>query len=122
MKGECHMAEMALTYHEVDGLLYPDIQMPEEQNLTNLGKYGRMAVKFLKENEPARYKTLYRFGMLEEKMKEVDEEANSLLDQLMENYLMKHKPQNPSSTMEMWKLREQAKMQAEEVVLNQIVM
>ncbi len=29
---------------------------------------------------------------------------------------MKHKPQNPSSTMEMWKLREQAKMQAEEVV------
>ena len=116
------MAEMALTYHEVDGLLYPDIQMPEEQNLTNLGKYGRMAVKFLKENEPARYKTLYRFGMLEEKMKEVDEEANNLLDELMESYLMKHKPQNPSSTMEMLKLREQAKMQAEEVVLNQVVM
>ena len=35
-------------------------------------------------------------------------------------YLAKHKPQNPTSTMEMWKIREQAKMQAEEVVLNQI--
>ena len=34
----------------------------------------------------------------------------------------KDKAQNPSSTMEMWKIREQAKMQAEEVVLNQIVM
>ena len=32
-----------------------------------------------------------------------------------------HLPQNPTSTMEMWKIREQAKMQAEEVVLNQIV-
>lgn len=48
--------------------------------------------------------------------------GNQLYDQLEEQYLMKHKPQNPSSTMEMWKIREQAKMQAEEVVLHQIVM
>ncbi|MGI6500633.1 MAG: TnpV protein [Anaerostipes sp.] len=115
------MAEMALMYHEVDGLLYPNIQM-EEQNLQNLGKYGRMAMKYLQENNPNRYKTLFRFGMLEEKMKEVEEEANQLLDQLMESYLQKHKPENPSSTMEMWKIREQAKMQAEEVVLHQVVM
>ena len=49
-------------------------------------------------------------------------EANQLYDRLEMQYLEKHKPQNPSSTMEMWKIREQAKMQAEEVVLNQIVM
>ena len=57
-----------------------------------------------------------------EALKEVEEEANQLLDQLMESYLQKHKPENPSSTMEMWKIREQAKMQAEEVVLHQVVM
>ena len=74
------------------------------------------------ENEPARYKTLMRFGKMYEKMSAVEEEANQLYDQLEEQYLMKHKPQNPSSTMEMWKIREQAKMQAEEVVLHQIVM
>ncbi|HGL3844231.1 TPA: TnpV protein [Enterococcus faecium] len=123
MKGELHMAA-EMTYHEVEGLLYPDIQMPEEQekNLKNLGKYGRMAMNYLKENEKSRFNSLYRFGKLAEKMHQVDEEANELLDQLMESYLEKHKPQNPSSTMEMWKLREQAKMQAEEVVLHQIVM
>ncbi|MGB4661533.1 MAG: TnpV protein [Mobilitalea sp.] len=105
-------------------MLYPDIQIPEpqEKNLMNLGKYGRMAMNYLKENERSRYNTLYRFGKLAEKMHQVDEEANELLDQLMESYLEKHKPQNPSSTMEMWKIREQAKMQAEEVVLHQIVM
>jgi hypothetical protein len=36
-------------------------------------------------------------------------------------YLAKHKPQNSASTVEMWKLREQAKQMAEEVVLSDIV-
>ncbi|HKM03049.1 MAG TPA: TnpV protein [Lachnospiraceae bacterium] len=94
----------------------------QEKNLMNLGKYGRMAMNYLKENERSRFNSLYRFGKLAEKMNQVDEEANELLDQLMESYLEKHKPQNPSSTMEMWKIREQAKMQAEEVVLHQVVM
>ncbi|MDD3138124.1 MAG: TnpV protein [Lachnospiraceae bacterium] len=98
--------------------------MPEEQekNLMNLGKYGRMAMNYLKENQRSRYNSLYRFGKLAEKMQQVEVEANELLDQLMEQYLLKHRPENSSSTMEMWKLREQAKMQAEEVVLHQIVM
>ena len=112
-----------MTYKEVGGLLYPQIEMPDEtEDLTKLGKYGRMAMNYLKENEPARYKTLMRFGKMYEKMSAVEEEANQLYDQLEMQYLAKHKPQNPSSTMEMWKIREQAKMQAEEVVLNQIVM
>ena len=54
------MAELTMTYHKVDGLLYPDIQMPEEQEvkLTNLGKYGILAMHYLKLIEPRRYKTL----------------------------------------------------------------
>ena len=54
-------------------------------------------------------------------MKEVDTEANSLMDKLMKDYLKKHKPENPFSTMEMWKLREQAKQIAEEEVYETIV-
>ena len=112
-----------LTYTEVDGILYPDIAMPDEtEELKKLGKYGRMEMKYLEENEQERYKPLLRFGKMYEKMAEGDEEANNLLDQLMEDYLAKHKPTDPSSTMEMWMIREQAKMQAEEIVLNQIVM
>ncbi|MGC6173962.1 TnpV protein [Lacrimispora sp. 38-1] len=112
-----------LTYKEVEGLLIPNITVPQNQevNLTNLGKYGIMAMSYLKENEKSRYNSLYRFGKLAEKMMEVEEEANQLLDQLMERYLSKHKPQDLNSTMEMWKIREQAKMEAEEIVLQQIV-
>ena len=81
-----------MTYKEVDGLLYPQIEMPDEtEDLTKLGKYGRMAMNYLKENEPARYKTLMRFGKMYEKMSAVEEEANQLYDQLEMQYLAKHK-------------------------------
>lgn len=51
----------------------------------------------------------------------MNEEAYELLDQMMKNYLEKHPAQNPGSTMEMWKLREQAKRMAEEFIFQDIV-
>ena len=121
-KGELHMVA-ELEYKEVDGLLYPVLEIPDEkENLARLGKYGRQAMKYLEENEPARYKNLLRTGRMTEKMLEVEEEANRMMEQLQNQYLIKNKPQNPSSTMEMWKLREQAKMMAEEIVLAEIVL
>ena len=114
------LAEM--NYKEVDGILYPELQMPDEtEDLRKVGKYGLLAMNYLKENEKARYKSLLRFGRLAEKMMAVDEEANQMLEQLMNRYLQKHKPQDTHSTMEMWKLREQAKRMAEEIVLKEIV-
>ena len=111
------------TFGRVDGLLYPVLEIPDEkENLARLGKYGRQAMKYLEENEPARYKNLLRTGRMTEKMLEVEEEANRMMEQLQKQYLKKNKPQNPSSTMEMWKLREQAKMMAEEIVLAEIVL
>ena len=117
------MAEMALKYREENGLLYPIIGRPDqEEEMKSLGKYGRMATRYLKENEPERYRSLMRFGKLAGKMKEVDGEANRLLDEIEESYLKKNRPKDSSSTMEMWKIREQARMQAEEIVLQQVVM
>ena len=36
-----------------------------------------------------------------------------MLDMIMNHYMNNHKLDNPDSTIEMWKLREQAKMQAD---------
>mgnify|MGYP002518011509 CR=1 FL=1 len=58
---------------------------------------------------------------IDEKLKEVEEEANQMLDNLMKSYLKKHPPKDRRSTMEMWKLREQAKQLAEEVIYGEIV-
>jgi hypothetical protein len=121
-KGELHMA-VELEYREVDGLFYPVLEMPDEsRDLAKLGRFGRQAVKYLEENEPGRYRNLLRTGRMAEKMLEVEEEAYQMMDQLQEQYLRKNKPQNPGSTMEMLKIRNQARMMAEEIVLSEIVL
>ena len=70
------MAEM-LTYHEgEDGMLYPNLTLPEEKvTLTNLGRFAVRAAQYLEDNHRERYLTLVRFGKLAEKMQEVEEEA-----------------------------------------------
>ena len=117
--------QMGGTYTEIDGILYPNIHIDEGQTETMqdafAGKYGDLWKKYMKENHPDRYYHLVRFGQLKQKAKEINEEANELLDRIMQQYLQKHKPRNQESTMEMWQLREQAKAMAEEVVLHDIV-
>lgn len=75
----------------------------------------------MKENHPDRYRHLLRFGKLMSKATEIDEEAYQLLDSITEKYLKSHPPKDCSSTMEMWRLREEAKGIAEEFIFQEIV-
>lgn len=63
----------------------------------------------------------YDLAGLRKKALEVNEEAYEMLESIEIKYLAKHKPVNSASTMEMWILREQAKMAAEEEVLLTVV-
>ncbi len=111
--------DLGVAYEERDGLFYPVVSMERES--VNVGKYGLLWMKYIKENAPDRYKSLLRFGKLEEKALEVNEDAYEMLESIEQRYLDSHKPVNPASTIEMWKLREQARMVAEETVLSAIV-
>ena len=115
------MEALELKYHEgEDGMYYPNLIL-EEETIQTLGKFGIMAMEYLKENHYPRFRCLVRTGLLNQKMKEVEEEANQMMESLMTTYLQKHRPEKPQSTMEMWKIREQGMRQAEEIVLYQIV-
>lgn len=111
---------MSGTYTEVDGVLYPDITISEEADVW-VGKYGLLWIDYMKSNHAERYRHHIRRGTLNTKALEVNEEAYEMLEEIVNQYLAKHKPQNSASTMEMWRLRAQAKQIAEEVVLNDIV-
>ena len=111
---------MGGTYTEVDGVLYPNIVVLEESDVW-VGKYGLLWIDYMKFNYAERYRHHIRMGTLNSKAFEVNEEAYEMLERIANRYLAKHKPQNSASTMEMWRLREQAKQMAEEVVLNDIV-
>lgn len=113
---------MGGTYTEVEGLFYPDIitEMTDIP-LGMVGKYGLLWIEYMKSNYAERYRHHIRMGTLNNKAFEVNEEAYEMLDRIVNQYLAKHKPNNPAATMEMWRLREQAKQMAEEFVFQDIV-
>ncbi len=48
--------ELGVEYKEVDGILYPLLSVDEaEYNLTDIGKYGRMWLRYMKENNKSNY-------------------------------------------------------------------
>lgn len=131
MSGELSLYEaMGGTYTEAGGILYPNISVGNADTKSNtdsaiatadIGKYGHLWISYMKENHPDRYRHHIRMGQILIKAKEVNEEAYEMLDMVVEKYLAKHKPKNTHSTMEMWKLRKQAKQLAEEVIYGEIV-
>ncbi|MCI6203496.1 MAG: TnpV protein [Lachnospiraceae bacterium] len=111
---------MGGTYTEVDGFLYPNIVVSEESDVW-VGKYGLLWIDYMKSSHAERYRHHIRMGTLNAKAFEVNEEAYEMLEGIVNQYLAKHKLQNSASTMEMWRLREQAKQMAEEIVLRDLV-
>ena len=111
---------MGGSYTEVDGVLYPNIVVLEKADVW-AGKYGLLWIDYMKTNHTDRYRHHIRMGTLIARAFELNEEAYEMLEGIVNQYLAKHKPHNSASTVEMWKLREQAKQMAEEVVLSDIV-
>ena len=103
-----------------DDIYYPDLQLPEGTNY-NIGKFGHMRCEYLKKFRHGYYMEMLLEGKLNEYLHDIDEECHEMLDRIVGKYLAKHKPESAHSFMEMWKLREQAKQLAEEVIYGEIV-
>ena len=111
---------MGGTYTEVDGVLYPDIKVSVEADVW-IGKYGLLWIDYMKSNHTERYRHHIRMGTLSARAFELNEEAYEMLEGIVNQYLAKHKPKDRHSTMEKWKIQEQARMLAEEVIYGEIV-
>ena len=115
--------QMGGTYTEMDGIFYPNITLEDELAEQNdfCGKYGDMWKKHMHDNRNTDYRHYLFTAKLNEKAKEINEQAYEMLDVIMNQYMNNHKPDNLESTIEIWKLKEQAKMQAEEVIFHDII-
>ena len=114
--------ELGIEYKECGGLVYPVLSVENEADAKIfVGKYGRMWMAFMECSHPDRYRSLARFGRLHKIAVQVNEEAYELLDCIEKKWLNGHKPKNRNSFAEMYRLRMQARVMAEEVVLSQVV-
>ena len=113
--------KIGVRYREKDGILYPLISVEIKEKNADIGKYGRLWMKYIQSEYPQRYRSLVRFGELLSKAIEVNEVAYELLEDIENEWLMKHKPKDKNSFMEIYRLRTQARLVAEEVVLHDVV-
>lgn len=120
MSEQTAFEKLGVKYIEKDGIFYPLIAADTEEN-TNIGKYGSLWVEYIRAEYPQRYRSLVRFGELSLKAVEVNELAYELLEDIENEWLKQHKPVHKDSFMEMYQLRIQARLLAEEVVLHDVV-
>ena len=74
--------ENNLTYTRNGDYLIPDLNLTEQPQKP-LGKYGRMRKAYLKEHRPILYNQLLMSEKLYPHLQEIDETANSRLEQMM---------------------------------------
>lgn len=74
--------QMGGTYRREGDYLIPNISVPDTKEY-NIGKYGNLHKKFLKENYPAYYSTLLMTGKLLEHLEKIDCKARNELDRLI---------------------------------------
>lgn len=80
-----------------------------------------MWIDYIRTEYPQRYKSLVRFSELHDKAAEVNDVAYELLEDIEKEWMSEHKPKQANSLVEMYRLRTQARMIAEEVVLHDVV-
>ena len=114
---------MELTYTERNGIMYPDLVLPEQTNHP-IGKYGKLRLDYLKKHRRGTYTTLLTSCTLNQHLYEIEQETKRQID-LTLSRLVKEcsiteelKANDPLRwTQEM----NNAKHDAEEIVLNEVI-
>ena len=114
---------MELTYTERNGVMYPDLALPEQTNHP-IGKYGRMRLDYLKKHRRGTYTTLITSCTLNQHLYETEQEAKRQIDLTLSRLVKERgiteelKAANPLRwAQEM----NNAKHDAEEIVLNEVI-
>lgn len=112
-----------IEYHLEGDYYIPNLVLPKQEKVT-LNKYGRMRLKYLKENKKAEYSIMLMDGTLNKHLKEIQETAQKRLNQII--YQLKEKSnltENMKNTDVLYWVgtMNAIKYQAEEIVLNELV-
>lgn len=115
---------MKLNYTKVGDYLLPNLTI-KNQNNGRINKYGRLRLKYLKENNKGLYTTLLMKNELTNHLVSVSIEAENKLNSLMEQYkksdkLLSEKSKS-NNQLEWVKLMNNYKNIAEEIILNEYI-
>ena len=112
-----------LTYTRSGDYWIPNLSL-SQQETQPLGKYGRLRKKYLQENRPVLWNSLILSEKLYPHLREIDETANSRLEQMMPGLMQSAgvtEALKASDPMTWVGLMNSLKAQAEEVILTELI-
>ena len=112
-----------IEYTKVRDYFMPNLVLEKEEKII-LNKYGRMRLKFLKENKKAEYTIMFMNGTLNKHLKEIQETAqtriNILIEQLKQQNNLTEEMKNTDQLY--WvSMMNNFKNVAEEIILNELI-
>ncbi len=120
-EAETVFVENAIEYYEEDGLYYPKLITGDElEQDIYVGRWGREWMQYLETADKIRYRRLMITGRLKKIAKVVDKEAGEMVERLKREYYEKHR-RCCTGFWETYKIREQGRMMAEEIVRSEII-
>ena len=109
-----------LSYTQTGDYLLPNLTL--HQPKTPLGKYSRMRLSFLRQQHPALYNTMLLNGSLYPHLMEVEQTAESRMQQTMAQLLKQNPAPDKEQNQMAWvQHMNSLRAQAEELVLNELI-
>ena len=109
-----------VTYSTIGDYQLPNLILNQPRN--PLGKYGRLRRTYLKDHRPVLYNTMLLNGSLYPHLMEVEQRAESQMQQTMEQLLKQNPAPDKESRQMAWvQHMNNLKAQAEELVLTELI-
>ena len=113
-----------IEYNLVNGYYIPNIVLPKPRRTGNVGKYGRMRAKYLKEHKKAEYSIMLVENELTSHLLDIDdicrERVNLLVKQIAERESV-NEELKARNQLEWVARMNNIKNRVEEIVINQII-
>ena len=115
-----NLSSRNVTYSTVGDYQFPNLTLNQPRK--PLGKYGRLRRTYLKDHRPVLYNTMLLNGSLYPHLMEVEQTAESQMQQTMEQLLKQTSaPDKENRQMEWVQHMNSLKAQAEELVLTELI-
>lgn len=112
-----------LRYTEKDGIQFPILQISNDPLADQpLGRYGRMALEYLRDTDFDRYTVLKMDGTLMEVMHQVQETVTAKIEILIQQMLVANPLPHTEDTLKRTRHLNGLKLTAEEIVIREIVL
>ena len=112
-----------IEYHLEGDYYIPNLSMPKQEKIT-LNKYGKIRLKYLKEHKKIEYTIMFMNGTLNAHLKEIQEIAESRVQQIIEQLKAKSDLTEDMKNTDMlyWiGTMNSIKNQAEEIVFRELI-